>query len=65
MDHVLLGGAAFVLLLVAAAMVLYERARQNAKRPLFGGREIITLYWVSYLTLFVLGFTCGLAAIVR
>ena len=54
-----------MLLALAGTMVLYERARQNAKRPLFGARETIPLYWVSYLNFFVLGLTCGLAAAVR
>jgi len=65
MQHVQLGSAAIVLLALAGTMVIYERARQNAKRPLFDGREIVTLYWVGYLTFFVLGLTCAVAAIVR
>jgi hypothetical protein len=65
MEHVQLGSAAIVLLALAGTMVIYERARQNAKRPLFDGREIVTLYWVGYLTFFVLGLTCAVGAIVR
>ncbi len=65
MECLQLGAAAVVLLIVAAGLMLYERARKNAKRPLFGGRGTITLYWVSYLTLLVLGLTCGVAALVR
>ena len=65
MDNFALGAAAAVLIASATGMLLYEAARARAKRPIFGGREAITLYWVGYLTLYVLGATSGLAAIVR
>jgi len=65
MERVQLGGAALGLLALATALMIYEQARKNANRPLFDGRETITLYWMSYLTLLVLGLTCGLAALVR
>ena len=65
MNNFALGAAAIVLIASATGMLLYEAARVRAKRPIFGGREMITLYWVGYLTLYILGLTSGLAAIVR
>jgi hypothetical protein len=51
----LLGG--FVMLALGAGMAAYERSRVKAKRPLFGGRQVPTLYWCAYLALLVLGLT--------
>jgi len=58
-------GFALLFVIVATAMVVYEWKRIQAKRPLFAGHEIRTLYWVAYLSLFVLGLTAGLAALLR
>jgi hypothetical protein len=57
--------AAAALLAIAAAMALYEWSRVKAKRPLFNGHPIVTLYWCAYLSLFVLGVTTVIAAVVR
>jgi hypothetical protein len=65
MNNFALALAAIILIASATGMLLYEVARATAKRPIFGGRESITLYWMGYLTLYVLGATSGLAAIVR
>ena len=65
MQNLELAGSASVLMFTAGLMVLYERLRQKSERPLFSGRETITLYWMSYLALSVLAATCGVAAIVR
>ncbi|HXD43945.1 MAG TPA: hypothetical protein VN655_02330 [Pseudolabrys sp.] len=65
MNNFALGAAAIILIASATGMLVYEAARARSKRPIFGGRETITLYWVAYLTLYVLGATSGLAAIVR
>jgi len=46
-------------------MVLYENARIRAGRPILKGSEAVQLYYVSYLTMFVLGATVTIAAIVR
>jgi len=65
MNNLALAMAAIIMIASATGMLLYEVARTKAKRPILGGRETITLYWVGYLTLYVLGATSGLAAIVR
>ncbi len=31
----------------------------------FGGRQVVTLYWCRSLSLIVLGFTTGIAALAR
>jgi hypothetical protein len=60
---------AFALMLVAVAMLAlgsamaaYDWSRSKAKRPLFGGHEVVTLYWCAYLCLLVLGITFFAAA---
>jgi hypothetical protein len=65
MQNIETGAAAIILLALAGAMVAYEELRKKAKRPLFDGREVITLYWVGYLTFFVLGLATGLSALIR
>ncbi len=57
--------AAAVLMLTGGAMAFYEWSRVKGGRPLFKGREIITLYWISYLSLFMLSITFTAAAIIR
>ena len=46
-------------------MVFYENFRIRAGRPIWKGSEAVQLYYVSYLTMFVLGATVAVAAIVR
>jgi hypothetical protein len=52
------------MLAAGGAMAAYDWSRSKAKRPLFGGREVVTFYWCAYLSLLVLGVTF-LAASVR
>ncbi len=54
--------AAAIMLSAGGGMAAYEWSRI---RPLFGGSQVVTLYWCMYLSLIVLGFTTGIAAIVR
>jgi hypothetical protein len=46
-------------------MTVYEWARIKAGRPILRGRPSVQLYWMIYLSLFVLGITAFLAAILR
>jgi len=48
---------------VGAVMIFYELARIKAKRPLLRGSEAVQLYWIIYLSMFVLGATTSLKAI--
>jgi divalent metal cation (Fe/Co/Zn/Cd) transporter len=57
--------AAALMLAVGVGMAAYERSRLKAKRPLFEGKQVVTLYWCAYLALFVMGVTTALAAAVR
>jgi hypothetical protein len=65
MRHLELAAGSFAMLIVAVGMAFYEWSRVQSKRPLFKGRQIVTLYWMAYLSFFVLGITTGIAAIVR
>ena len=48
-----------------AVGVFYENFRIKAGRPILNGSAAVQLYYVSYLTMFVLGTTVAIAAIVR
>ncbi len=65
MERVQLLLAACLMLGVGGGMAAYEWSRLKAKRPLFGGGQVVTLYWCMYLSLLVLGLTMGIAAVVR
>lgn len=54
-------GTSIVMLAVAGGMAFYEWTRIKAGRPILKGHQAVTLYWVAYLTLFVLGVTTVLA----
>ena len=58
-------GAAVAFFAVGILMVLYENFRIRAGRPILRGSAAVQLYYVSYLTMFVLGITVLVAAIVR
>jgi hypothetical protein len=45
-------------------MVLYERARIAAGRPILAGRDTVQVYWVAYLTCFVLTLVIAVKLIV-
>ncbi len=65
LENLQLLGAAAVILAIAAGMAFYEWTRIKAGKPIQNGHQAITLYWVAYLTLFVLGVTTAIAAAVR
>ncbi len=56
---------ALVMLIVGIGMAAFEWSRIKAKRPLFKGRQVVVLYWVTYLSSSVLGVTFAIAAIER
>ncbi|HVQ80463.1 MAG: hypothetical protein WCF80_11445 [Pseudolabrys sp.] len=58
-------GAAVAFFAVGALMVFYENIRIKAGRPILNGSAAVQLYYVSYLTMFVLGATVAVTAIVR
>jgi hypothetical protein len=64
METLGLFGAAAVFFSVGFAMVLYELARIKAKRPILKGRQMVQIYYVTYLTMFVLALITGLKAII-
>ncbi len=51
--------AALALLAVAAGLAFYEWSRIKAGRPIMKGSQAVVMYWVAYLSLFVLGITTG------
>jgi len=57
--------AGFAMVVLGAGMAAYEWSRVRSKRPLFGGGQVVTLYWCAYLALLVLGVTTAVAAVVR
>ena len=58
-------GAAIAFFAAGILMVLYENFRIRAGRPILNGSAAVQLYYVSYLTMFVLSATVAIAAIVR
>jgi hypothetical protein len=65
MERLQLFLATAVMLAVGGGMAAYDWSCMKAKRPLFGGSQVITLYWCAYLSLLVLALTTGIAAAVR
>jgi hypothetical protein len=58
-------GATIAFFAAGTLMVLYENFRIKARRPILNGSAAVQLYYVSYLTMFVLGITVAIAVIVR
>ena len=58
-------GAAVAFFAVGIGMILHELARNKANRPILNGGNAIQLYYCGYLTSFVLGTVCVIAAIVN
>jgi hypothetical protein len=46
-------------------MTVYEWTRVAAGRPILNGHQAVVLYWIGYLSVFVLGVTAAIAAVVR
>jgi hypothetical protein len=64
MNLELLGPAAG-LLAVAGGMIYYELMRTRARRPLGQNEAVAIPYWITYLSLLILGGALLLAAFVR
>jgi hypothetical protein len=58
-------GAAVAFFAAGVVMVFYEDFRIRVGRPILNGSAAVQLYYVSYLTMFILGVTVLAAAIVR
>ena len=58
-------GAAVAFFAVGTGMILYEVARTKANRPILNGGNAIQLYYCGYLSSFVLGTVCVVAAMVK
>jgi hypothetical protein len=58
-------GAAVAFFAVGIGMTRYEIARNRANRPILNGGNAIQLYYCGYLSSFVLGTVCVIAAIVK
>jgi hypothetical protein len=54
-------GAAIAFFAVGTLIVVYESFRVSAGRPILNGSAAVQLYYVSYLTMFVLGVTVAVA----
>ena len=58
-------GAVVAFFAAGIGMILYEIARNKASRPILNGGNAIQLFYCGYLTSFVLGTVCIIAAIVK
>jgi hypothetical protein len=65
MEKIQFLGAAVAFFAVGTGMILYEIARNRARRPILNGGNAIQLYYCGYLSSFVLGTVCVIAAIVK
>lgn len=65
MEKLQLFGAAVIFFGIGGLMVFYEWIRIKAGRPILKGRDVAQLYNITYLSMFVLGTTVMVAAIVR
>lgn len=65
MDWRLQIAIAVAMLAVAGAMIFYDRARSQSGRPLIQNEVLAIPYWITYLSLIVLGGCFGLAAIIH
>jgi divalent metal cation (Fe/Co/Zn/Cd) transporter len=65
MENLQFLGAAIAFFAVGTGMILYEVARNKANRPILNGGNAIQLYYCGYLSTFVLGTMCVVAAMVK
>jgi hypothetical protein len=57
-------GAAVAFFGVGIAMLLYELARTKAGRPILNGSQAVQVYYMTYLTMFVLAIVTATKAII-
>jgi hypothetical protein len=65
LDKLALAGAGIGFLAFTAVLVFYEHVRSKAGRPLLPVSNVIQLYYCAYLSSFVLGVMCLVAAAVK
>jgi hypothetical protein len=56
-------GASAGFLAVGSLLVFYEWSRAKAGRPILNGSEAVQIYYISYLTMFVLAVVTAAKAI--
>jgi hypothetical protein len=56
--------ASAVFLVIGGLLVFYEWSRAKAGRPILNGSEAVQLYYISYLTMFVLAVATAAKAII-
>ena len=64
MEKLQLIGVSVVFLAIGGLLVFYEWSRAKAGRPILNGSQAVQLYYMSYLTLFVLAVVTAAKAIV-
>ena len=64
METFLLVAASAGFVAIGSLLVFYEWVRVKEGRPILKGKEAIQLYYVSYLTMFVLGVLTAAKAII-
>lgn len=64
METFLLVAASAGFVAIGSLLVFYEWVRAKEGRPILKGKEAIQLYYVSYLTMFVLGVLTAAKAII-
>ena len=57
-------GASAALFGAGLAMVLYEFSRIKAGRPILKGRDVVQIYYMTYLMMFVLAVVTAAKAII-
>ena len=57
-------GASAMFLAIGGLLVFYEWSRAKAGRPILKGSEAVQLYYISYLTMFVLAVVTTAKAII-
>ena len=63
METLQLISASAVFLVIGGLLVFYEWSRAKAGRPILNGSEAVQLYYISYLTMFVLALVTAAKAI--
>lgn len=64
METLQLISASAVFLVIGGLLVFYEWSRAKAGRPILNGSEAVQLYYISYLTMFVLAVATAAKAII-
>jgi hypothetical protein len=57
-------GASAVFLAIGGLLVFYEWSRTKAGRPILNGHQAVQLYYIGYLTMFLLAIVTAAKAII-